>query len=191
MHVAYARQPPQRLHQTSQVLHIFGIDHELDLRVPCVPQMRFHGADVGVLVADDGGYFLQHPSAIVAVDGESHRIRLLRSILVFRSARPFDSDAAVGLVKQVLHVGTAARMDGYALAARDVADDFLAADGIATSRAIDQQLVLAFDDERISAAGGDCTTYRIGARTRRCRCRFGFLRLMDQPGGQTVENLTR
>ncbi len=40
-------------------------------------------------------------------------------------------------------------MDGDAFAARDVADDFFAADGVATARAIDEQLVLAFDLERV------------------------------------------
>ena len=40
-------------------------------------------------------------------------------------------------------------MDGNALAARDIADDVLAADGVATARTVDQQVVLAFDLERV------------------------------------------
>ena len=40
-------------------------------------------------------------------------------------------------------------MNGDAFAAGDVADDLFAADGIATSRAIDEEIVLAFDLERV------------------------------------------
>jgi len=40
-------------------------------------------------------------------------------------------------------------MDGHALAARDVANDLFAANGVATSRAIDEQIVLALHLERI------------------------------------------
>ena len=56
-----------------------------------------------------------------------------------------DGDAAVGLVEQVLHVGAVARVDGDALAAGDVADDFFSADGVAAAGAVDEQLVLPLD----------------------------------------------
>ena len=52
-------------------------------------------------------------------------------------------------------------MDSNALAAGDVTDDLFAADGIATSRAIDQQVVLAFDLERVRA-GEVQLAHRVG-----------------------------
>ena len=42
-------------------------------------------------------------------------------------------------------------MDGHALAASDVADDLFAANGVATSGAIDQHVVLALNLKRIRA----------------------------------------
>ena len=42
-------------------------------------------------------------------------------------------------------------MDGNAFAAGDVAHDLFAANGVATSRAIDQQVVLALNLKRIRA----------------------------------------
>jgi hypothetical protein len=76
-------------------------------------------------------------------------------------ARPLDGDAAVALVEQVLHVGTTARVDGDALAAGDVADDLFAANGVATARAIDEQVVLALDLERVRA-GEVQLAHRVG-----------------------------
>ena len=59
-------------------------------------------------------------------------------------------------------------MNGDAFAAGDVADDLFAADGIATSRAIDEQIVLAFDLERIRA-GEVQFAHRVGhGLLRRC-----------------------
>ena len=104
----------------------------------------FDTADIGVVVGDNGGQLLEHAGAIVAEDGDLDRIALGAAGILFAYARPLDRDAAVALVEQVLHVGTTARMDRDALAARHVADDFFAANRIATSRAIDQQIVLAF-----------------------------------------------
>ncbi len=55
------------------------------------------------------------------------------------------------LVQQVLHVGAGAGVDGDAFAPGDVADDLFAADGVATARAVDEQVVLAFNLERLGA----------------------------------------
>jgi len=68
-----------------------------------------------------------------------------------RQWSPLDLDSAVGLVEQVLHVGTTAGMHRDALAAGDIADDLFAADGVATARAVDQEIVLAFHLERLRA----------------------------------------
>ena len=46
-----------------------------------------------------------------------------------------------------MDVRAAARVDGDALAARDVTDDILAADWIAAARAHDQQVVNAAHDD--------------------------------------------
>ena len=52
-------------------------------------------------------------------------------------------------VEEVLDVGTTAGVDGDAFAAGDVADDFFTADGITTAGAIDEEVVLALDLERV------------------------------------------
>src|SRR5262249_8757096 len=65
---------------------------------------------------------------------------------------PFDLDATLGVVQQVDDVGTRRRVDGHALAARDVADDLLAADRIAAARAEDHQVVEAADLDLLFAA---------------------------------------
>ena len=52
-------------------------------------------------------------------------------------------------MEQVLHIGAIPRMHRNALAASHVADDLFTANRIATSRAIDQQIVLPLYLERI------------------------------------------
>ena len=52
-------------------------------------------------------------------------------------------------------------MNCHALAARDVANNLFAADGIATARAIDEQIVLPLDLQRVGA-GEVQLAHRIG-----------------------------
>src|ERR1700688_3640688 len=95
-------------------------------------------ANVAFGVSDHSRNALQHAKAVVAEDGELHRVGG-RSALV---AGPLHVDAALWFVEKIRHVGTADRVHGHAFAARYVANDSLAADGIATSRTIDEHIAL-------------------------------------------------
>src|SRR6202166_1140937 len=99
-------------------------------------------ANVRTGPADHSGDVSKQSSAIartnLQLDGKS------RGIL----AAPFNSDAALRLVKQILHVGARARVHRDAAAARDVPDYFITGNGIAALGAINQQIVMPFDDER-------------------------------------------
>ena len=46
-------------------------------------------------------------------------------------------------------------MDGNSFAARDVADDAFATDGVTTARAVDQHIALAFDGDGVLLAAED------------------------------------
>ncbi len=133
---------------------VFGVDDEFDGGVAGIAGMGFDGADVGVGVADGGGDFFQHAGAVVAVDGELDGVGLGAAGFFFWRFGPLDGDAAVGLVEQILNVGTIAGVDGDTFAAGDVADDFFAANGVTTFGTIDEELVLAFDDEGFGTAAG-------------------------------------
>src|SRR5438552_820571 len=102
----------------------------------------FEVMNVGASAADDGGDFGKKAGAVACADGE------LDGEFGFRPTAPFHGDAAFGLVHQILHVGTLASVDGDATASRDVADDFIARNGVATFGAVNEQVVVTFDDER-------------------------------------------
>src|SRR5713226_841668 len=94
--------------------------------------------DVGTSSADDGGDFSEKAGAIACADSE------LDGKLGFGAAAPLDGDAAFGLVHEILNVGTLASMYGDTAASRDVADNFVAGNGIATLGAVNEQVVVTF-----------------------------------------------
>src|SRR5271157_1990968 len=102
-------------------------------------------ADVALGVADHARNALQHAEAVVAVNGEFYGIGGRSAFIT----GPLDINTAFGFVEEVGNVGTIHRVHGHALAACDVADDALTADGIATSRAVDQHVTLSADGNRI------------------------------------------
>src|SRR5947209_11970480 len=113
-----------------QVLHIFDIDSNVDGSAT-IAGTDIHVADVGVVVADDGGDLLQHAGTIVAYQRQLHRIgRLRRTRNRSAGSAPTDIDAAVGFVHEIGHVWAGLRMNGNASAASDEADDLLAANRI-------------------------------------------------------------
>jgi len=153
--VADALDAAHLVDEAIEVADVDGLDDEVDDRATVGGGIGAGGADVGVLVGDDGGELLEQAGAVVAEDGELDGIGLGfrgsggSGVAVER--RPLDLDAAVGLVEKILDVGTTARMHRDAFAAGDVPDDVFAADGVATARAVDQQVVLALDLERVGA----------------------------------------
>jgi hypothetical protein len=67
-------------------------------------------------------------------------------------------------------------MDGNALATRDVADDFFAANGIATSRTVNQKVVLSLNLQRVRT-GEVQLAHRFG-HDRFPHCRAWFRELL-------------
>src|SRR5437016_7204706 len=112
----------------------------VDARVGTIGS-AFEVVDVGTGAADDGGNFGKKTGAVPRADGE------LDGKLGFGSAAPFDGDAAFGLVHEILDVGTRSSVHGYAAAAGNVADNFIAGNGIATLGAVNKQVVVALDHQ--------------------------------------------
>src|SRR5947207_4345131 len=113
----------------------------VDARVGAVGA-AFQVVNVGAGAADNGGDVRQKARAIARANGE------LNGESSFGAAAPLDGDAPLGLIHQVLNVGARPRMDGDAAAARDVADNFVPGNGIATFGAVDEQVVVALDNQR-------------------------------------------
>ena len=106
------------------------------------------GANVGAIVGDDGCEFFEDAGAVFAEDGEADGVGVGLGgprILGIGESGPFDLDAAVGFVEEVLNVRTAASVDGDALAAGYITDDLFTTDGITTASAVDKEVILAFD----------------------------------------------
>src|ERR1700722_7879704 len=99
-------------------------------------------ANVRTGPADHGGDVSKQSSAIARTNLQFHREG--RGIL----AAPFNRDATFRLVKQILHVGARARVHRHAAAARDVPDYFITRNRVAALGAVDQQIVMPFDDKR-------------------------------------------
>src|SRR5713226_3009817 len=102
----------------------------------------FEVVNIGTRSADDGGDFGKQAGAVARTDGE------LDGEGGFGAAAPLDGDAAFGLVHEILDVGTHASVYGNTAAARDVADNFVAGNGIAAFGAVNEQIAVALDDER-------------------------------------------
>ena len=128
---------------------VLSIDNEFNDGLAVVRLASVNAANIRVVVGDHSGKLLQHPGAVVAVNSHAHREALQMAVLLVRRARPLHVDAAVALVKQILHIRAAARMHRYAFAAGHVANNLFAANRIATSRAIHKQIVLALHFKRV------------------------------------------
>ena len=98
--------------------------------------------NVGARAADHGGDFRQQSGAVARANRELHRER--------RAARaaPFDRDAPLRLVHQILHVGASARVHRHAAPARDVAHNLVAGNRITALCAVHQQIAVSLDDQR-------------------------------------------
>ncbi len=101
----------------------------------------FQVVNVGTSSADDGGDFGEKAGAVACADGE------LDGKFCFGATAPLDGDAAFGLVHEILHVGTSSGVHGDTAAAGDVADNFVAGNGIAALGAVNEQIVVTFYNE--------------------------------------------
>ena len=149
--VADALDAAEFVDQAVEVADVNGLDDEVDDGASVGGGVGGGGADVGAVVGDDGGELLEEAGAVVAEDGEFDGVGLRLGGSggsgVAGEWGPLDLDAAVGLVEEVLDVGTAAGVDGDAFTAGDVADDLFAADRVTTAGAVDEQVVLTFNLE--------------------------------------------
>ena len=104
-----------------------------------------------------GRELMQDAGPIVGVNHDAHGQRIARA------ASPFDGDFALGFVHELLHVGALHGMNGNAFAARNIADDRFATNGVAAFGAIDKDIVgaLHLNDEIFIAKRG--TRRRRGA----------------------------
>ena len=118
-------------------------------RVLVVVGARFHVPDVGVDVGDLRADRGQQPLPVLDLHRQPHGVARAASR---RRLVPLDVDAALGVVQQVDDVRAGRGVDRHALAARDVADDLLAADRIAAARAEHHQVVDARDLDLLFAA---------------------------------------
>ena len=113
--------------------------------------------------------FGEHALAILRLDRQAHRVG--RNISAFV---PFDVDAPLRVVHQVDNVGAVRRVHRHALAARDVADDLLAADWIAALGPEDHHIVGAAHLDAIGLRPGRST--RLTADTTGCSgCSFSLV----------------
>src|SRR5882757_4622111 len=98
----------------------------------------FQVMNVGTSAADDGSDFGEKAGAVARADSELDRK------LGFGAAAPLDGDAAFRLVHEILNVGTLASVNGDSSSSRDVADNFVAGNGVAALGAVDEQIVVTF-----------------------------------------------
>src|SRR6185437_2940000 len=120
-----------------ELLAVADVEGYLNFRVQIFAD-AFEVADVGVDGADSGGDFGEHARAILCEDAEANR-----ESGGLGGSGPFGGDAALGLVEEILNVGTSGGMHGDAASARDVADDIVAGNRVAAFRAIDHQIVVS------------------------------------------------
>src|SRR5260370_387833 len=97
----------------------------------------FQVMNVGTSSADDGGDFGEKAGAVACADGE------LDGKFCFGGTAPLEGDAAFGLVHKILNVGTLARVHGDSSSARDVSDNFVAGNWIATLGEAHKQVVVS------------------------------------------------
>src|SRR5215204_2924813 len=134
-------------HDLVEVFEVEDFDRDLDAAAVVGGDRRVRGADVGLDVLDGVRHVGDHARPVLG-DGEEPD-----GVGGFARPRvgPLDLDDALGVDHQLLDVRAAPRVDGDALAARDVADDLLAADGVAAARARHQQVVHAAHDDGVLA----------------------------------------
>ena len=128
------------------------LHNERDRHLVIAPSVAGFDLDnVQTLIRDDTGQILEDPLAIV---DECSELRLVRR--AFLGSPPY-FDPTLGIVHQVLHIGARLGMHAHALAARHIADDRLARNGIATARPINQHVIDSADFERTIALQGQAS----------------------------------
>src|ERR1700690_3794929 len=81
LHVVNAGDLTHAIDDVFQVFQVGNVEHDVDIRLAVVGT-GLDVADVGLGIADHGGYLLQHPKTIVAEDRKLHRIGAGRSVVL-------------------------------------------------------------------------------------------------------------
>src|SRR5262245_18028186 len=121
------------------MLEIADLDGDVDARVPVVVGVGFHVADVGVDIGDLRADSCEQSFSILDFHRQFDRVGTGAAVPLV----PLDLDAPLRIVEQVDNVRTCRRVDRYAFAARDVADDLLAANRVAAAGAKHHEIVHA------------------------------------------------
>ena len=139
-------------------------------------------ADVRTRAADDGGNFGEQAGTILGANQQFDRER------GGVSTAPFNCNAALGLVEEILDVGARAGVNRDAAAAGNVADNVVSRYRVAAFCTKHQQVVLAFDDQGRFAK----TEHALdGFDQSRLGVGFGFLRLLGRHAEIAREDLAR
>src|ERR1700676_1526947 len=167
LHVMHARDLADTVHDLLKMFQVGDFQHHVYAGLP-VLAASFDVADVGVGVADEGGDLFEHPEAVIAEKRDFYGIG--NRLAVFVSG-PEHIDAAVGFVEKIRYVGTVDGVDGNAFAASDVADDGLAANGVATLGTINEKVAGPSDYDGVAVSAENSAHHtRNAARETAGRC---------------------
>src|ERR1700691_1330105 len=122
---------PQPGHDLFEVFEVRDVEDDLHAGL-AVFGTRSDVAYITLSVANNAGNALQHPETVVAVNRKLDRVSRRRTLI----AGPLHIDPSFRLLHQIRNVGTIHRVHRHSLASRDVADNALAANGIATARPV-------------------------------------------------------
>src|SRR5580704_3284723 len=185
LYIVHAGNFAHAIDDVFEVLEVGNVENDIDVGLP-IRAAYLHISNVSFGVADHRRYLFQHAESIIAKDGKLHRIGTWRSLIV----RPFHIDATLRLIQEVNHVRAIHGVDSDAFAAGHVTDDALAADGIATSGAVYEQVAMAFHtDGVVAAVSTENPTHHAGDAAR-----FTSLTIGDGRGGsrrQASQHLPR
>ena len=125
-----------------ELLAILNVKRNFDAGASVVFAAAFKGTNVCGIVADDAGDSGEHAGTVFREDAEPHGKRGVRS------GSPLNRNPALGFVKQIFNVGTILAVNRDPAAARDVADDLVAGNRVATFRAVNHQIAVAANNDR-------------------------------------------
>lgn len=136
----------QRVHELFGAGGVFDAErYGDDGRLVAFDAARQDVFNVDLGVGDAGQYFSQDALAVVAADFYRDGIEILLGADV-----PVHVDDAHHIVAFAQHVGTVGAVDGYAAAARDVADDLVAWYRVAALGEVDEKARFAFDENAVA-----------------------------------------
>src|SRR6266478_5639662 len=170
LHVVDPRDLPHSVHDFLEVFEVGNFEDYVHAGL-AVLAASFYVPDVGVGVADEGGDLFEHAEAVVAEKRDFYGIGNWQAVFV---AGPEHVDAAVGFVEKISDVGTVDGVDGNAFTASDVADDGLAANGVATLGTINEKVAGPSDYDGVAVSAKDSAHHARNAARETAGCCLFF-----------------